>query len=46
MSNIIKEDKNYIVDYLKRKSCVLVNLDGTIIEPDEIESDIIINIHA
>lgn len=46
MPNLYKADKDYIIDYLKRKSYVLVGYDGIIIEPDEIESDVIIDFHG
>jgi len=46
MSNLMKVDKEYIINYLKRKGYVLLNSDGIIIEPDEIESDVIVDFHA
>lgn len=46
MSNLMKVDKDYIIDYLKRHNYVLMNYDGEIIEPEEIESDVIVDFHA
>lgn len=46
MSNLMKINKEYIIAYLKRKEMVLLNYNGLIIEPDDIDSDVIIDFHA
>lgn len=46
MPNLMNVSKEYIVDYLKRKGYVLLDVDGIIIEPDDIESNGFVDFHA
>ena len=50
MPDLFREDKSYIIVYLKRKGYNLLSIDGKIITPEELEqedfNEVLISLHA